>query len=151
MVPGPADFRSNSPDQAASLPPRDDGLQGQIVLVRGLAEVGVEAMVADGQRVVVSAGLLVLLPPDTAALDQLAAPGAAEGEERGSQGQPLATEKWSTVRWRTRLPRTGAGGDDRPRRGQALCREVRDGRGLSRSRPSPPRCLFDEALPGLSV
>ena len=41
---------------------------GQIILVRGLAEVGVEAVVADGQRVVVGAGLLVLLLPDAAAL-----------------------------------------------------------------------------------
>ena len=58
--------------------PGDDSLQGQIVLVRGLAEVGVEAVVADGQRVVVGAALLVLLLPDAAALDQLAARGAAE-------------------------------------------------------------------------
>ncbi len=63
--------------------PGDDGLQGQIVLVRGLAEVGVEAVVADGQRVVVGAGLLVLLLPDAAALDQLAARGAAEDAVRG--------------------------------------------------------------------
>ena len=63
--------------------PGDDGLQGQIVLVRGLAEVGVEAVVADGQRVVVCAGLLVLLLPDAAAFDQLAARGAAEDAVRG--------------------------------------------------------------------
>ena len=64
-------------------PPGDDRLQGQIVLVRGLAEVGVEAVVADGQRVVVRAGLLVLLLPDATALDQLAARGAAEDAVRG--------------------------------------------------------------------
>ena len=40
-------------------------------------------MVADGQRVVVSAGLLVLLLPDAAALDQLAPRGAAEDAVRG--------------------------------------------------------------------
>ena len=63
--------------------PGDDRLKGQIVLVRGLAEVGVEAVIADGQRVVVGAGLLVLLLPDAAALDQLAARGAAEDAVRG--------------------------------------------------------------------
>ena len=63
--------------------PGDNGLQGQIVLVCGLAEVRVEAVVADVQRVVVSAGLLVLLLPDAAALDQLAARGAAEDAVRG--------------------------------------------------------------------
>jgi hypothetical protein len=63
--------------------PGDDSLQGQIVLVRGLAEVGVEAVVADGQRVVVGAGLLVLLLPDAAALDQLAAGRATEDAVRG--------------------------------------------------------------------
>ena len=126
-------------------------MQGQIILVRGHTKVGVQAMVADGQPVVVSAGLFVLLPPDAAALDQLAARGAAEGAGRGSQGQPLASEKWSTVRWRTGAPRAGAGGDDRLPRCQALRREVRDGRGLNRSRWSPPRCLFDGALPGSSI
>ena len=63
--------------------PGDNGLQGQIVLVRGLAKVGVEAVIADGQCVVVGAGLLVLLLPDAAALDQLAARGAAEDAVRG--------------------------------------------------------------------
>jgi len=58
--------------------PGDDRLQGKIVLVRGLDEVGVEAVVADGQRVLVGAGLLVLLLPDAAALDQLAAREAVE-------------------------------------------------------------------------
>ena len=60
-----------------------DGLQGQIVLVRGLAEVGVEAVVADGQCVAVSAGLLVLLLLDAATFDQLAAWGPAEDTVRG--------------------------------------------------------------------
>ena len=63
--------------------PGDDRLQGQIVLACRLAEVGVEAVVADGQRVVVCAGLLVLLLPDAAAFDQLAARGAAEDAVRG--------------------------------------------------------------------
>ena len=64
-------------------PPGNDRLQGQIVLVRGLAEVSVEAVVADGQREIVGAGLFVLLLPDAAALDQLAARGAAEHTVRG--------------------------------------------------------------------
>ncbi len=53
--------------------PGNDGLQGQIVLVLGIAEAGIESVVADGQRVVVYAGLLVQLLPVAAALDQLAA------------------------------------------------------------------------------
>ncbi|WP_299913395.1 hypothetical protein [uncultured Paracoccus sp.] len=53
-------------------------------MVRGLAKVGVEAMVAEHQREVVGAGLLVLLLSDTAALDQLSARGAAEDTVRGS-------------------------------------------------------------------
>ena len=70
--------------EAASFgPPGDDVLQGQIVLVRGLTEVGVEAVVADGQRVIVGAGLLILLLPDVAALDELASWGTAEDAVRG--------------------------------------------------------------------
>ena len=42
-------------------------------------------MVADGQREVVGAGLLVLLLPDAAALNQLAERGAAEDAVRGGQ------------------------------------------------------------------
>ena len=63
--------------------PGDDSLQGQIVLVRGLAEVGVEAVVTNRQGVVVGAGLLVLLLPDAAALDQLASWEMAEDAMRG--------------------------------------------------------------------
>lgn len=62
--------------------PRDDRLQGQTVLVRGPAEVGVEAVVADGQRAVIGAGLLVLLLPVAAALDQPTLRGAAVNAER---------------------------------------------------------------------
>lgn len=61
----------------------DHSLQGQIVLVRGLAEVGVEAVVAECQRVVVGAGLFVLYLPDAAAFDQIAGCGAAENVVRG--------------------------------------------------------------------
>ena len=42
--------------------PGDDGLQGQIVLVRGLAEVGVEAVVTDGQRVIAVSYTHLTLP-----------------------------------------------------------------------------------------
>ncbi len=98
--------------------PGDDGLQGQIVLIGGLAEVGVEAVVADGQRVVGCAGLLVLLLPDAAALDQLAARGAAEDAVRGGhrvrardgfdrdvevEGQGRRSgSRWSLCPWRFR-------------------------------------------------
>lgn len=68
-----------------------------IVLVCGLAEIGVQAVLADGERAVVGAALLVLLLPDSAALYQLAA-GGGEGAVRGSQGEPVAAEKWSTAR-----------------------------------------------------
>lgn len=53
--------------------PGDNRLPGQIFLVRGLTEVGIEAVVADGKRIVVGAGLLVLHLQDAAACDQNAA------------------------------------------------------------------------------
>ena len=54
-----------------------------MVQVSGFAEVGVETVVADCQREVVGAGLLALLLPDTATLNQLTAREAAESAVRG--------------------------------------------------------------------
>ena len=62
--------------------PRDDGLHGGVILACGNAEVGVEGVIADGQGEVVSACFLVLLLPDAATLDQLAARGAPENPMR---------------------------------------------------------------------
>ena len=63
--------------------PGDDGLQRHVILARGLAKVGVEGVIADRQGEVVRTGVFVLLLPDAAALDQLAARGAAEDAVRG--------------------------------------------------------------------
>ena len=63
--------------------PRDDRVQEHIAQVRSLAEFGVDAVVADGQRVAIGLGLSVLLFPYPATLEQLAMREAAENAVRG--------------------------------------------------------------------
>ncbi len=58
--------------------PRDDGLQGGVILACGNPEICVEGVVTDGQGEVVSASFLVLLLPDTTTLNQLTASGASQ-------------------------------------------------------------------------
>ena len=59
--------------------PRDDGLQGHVVLVCGLADVGVERVIADRLGEVIRAGFLVLLLPYAAAFNQLTTRGSDRG------------------------------------------------------------------------
>lgn len=61
----------------------DDRPDSSAVLVRGLAQVCVEALTTDAQREVASASLPVLNLPDAAALDHLASRGAVDGTVRG--------------------------------------------------------------------
>lgn len=50
--------------------PRNDSLKRVIILICGLAEIGVEAEVPDCQREIVGAGIAILLFPDPTAFDQ---------------------------------------------------------------------------------
>jgi len=71
--------------------PGDHGLNRIIILVCGLAEIGVEAEVPDAHGEVVSTGVTVLLLPDAAAFDQTAAWRSAENTVWGAIGLSLVT------------------------------------------------------------
>lgn len=63
--------------------PEDDSLNRIINLDCGFAEIGIEAEVPDVQGEVVGTGFTVLLLPNDAAIDQLAAERTAEITVRG--------------------------------------------------------------------
>jgi len=63
-------------------PPRNDGLQRDVILTGCNAEVGVEGVIADGQSEVVSACFFVLLLPDTTTLNQVSPWGTTENPMR---------------------------------------------------------------------
>lgn len=62
--------------------PRDDGLNGWIVLTCGLPKIGIEATATDCQREIVSTSLFVLFLPDGSTFNVMAARGFGEDPMR---------------------------------------------------------------------
>jgi hypothetical protein len=79
--------------------PRDDGLQGNVNLARGLAEVGVEGVIVDRQGEAIRAGVFDLFLPDA----QLTAPSLGVGWIRCVGAMGLLLETGSTVMSRSKV------------------------------------------------